>query len=30
MFEDRDDILSEMLELMGDIRGAKQERIQDR
>ena len=30
MFEDRDDILSEMLELMGDIREAKGERTQDR
>ena len=27
MFEDRDDILSEMLELMGDIRGAEQEQF---
>jgi hypothetical protein len=27
MIEDRDDILSEMLELMGDIRGAEQEQF---
>tara|TARA_Y100000310_G_scaffold303307_1_gene341549 strand:+ start:7 stop:1329 length:1323 start_codon:yes stop_codon:yes gene_type:complete len=27
MFEDRDDILSEMLDLMGDVRGAKREQL---